>query len=92
MPDELRDRHSSGTEPQLIDWLDGLCEFAERLPAWTGPDGLPLSWPHYVCGMAYIGRANLRGMLRAAEAARAAQAVKGYEDWQGLLLSETRRG
>jgi hypothetical protein len=42
--------------------------------------------------MAYIGRANLRGILRAAEAARAAQAVKGYEDWQGLLLSETRRG
>jgi len=46
--------------------------FADRLPAWTGPDGFPLSWRHFVYGMAYLGRADLRAGLAAAQAHRAA--------------------
>lgn len=59
-----------------------MATFAHRLPAWTGPDGFPLSWRHYVYGSAYIGRADAREDVRAASAHRVSQAdQKGYRAW-----------
>ena len=95
MPDELGPRHSSGRRHRLIDLLDGYLEFAAGLPGLLhteGPEaGFPLTWRHYVYGMAYLRRARLREMLRTAEATRAGQAVKGFEEWRQDLHDEQRR-
>ena len=93
MPDELRDGSPSARSAQLIDLLDGLCTFAERLPAWIGSDGLPLSWDLYLYGMAYLRRSDIRQMLRQAEAIRAANAVEeSYQPWRADLRHEEHRG
>jgi hypothetical protein len=55
-------------------------EFCEKMPALVGPDGYPMSWRHYVYGMAYLGRARLRLQLDTADAVRAAGAVE--DDWK----------
>lgn len=44
--------------------------FALELPAWCGPDGFPLSYRHFVHGMAAIGRAALLETLARAQADR----------------------
>lgn len=54
--------------------LDDLAEFAARLPAWCGPDGLPLSWRHWVIGMPYLTRARMRDRLDTFTATAAASA------------------
>lgn len=79
MPDDLAKSGESGGA-QLIDLLDGLCEFVERLPAWVGEDGYPRSWRHYVYGMSYLARSRIRTLLDMAEATRAAGAVE--DDWK----------
>jgi len=56
--------------------------FAAALPAWCGADGLPLSYRHWVYGLAYLGRAALRDELAAARAARMAQQSKDdFGEW-----------
>ena len=62
-----------------VDLLDGLATFVHTLPAWCGPDGLPLSWAHYVYGLRYTGRLAARELLRSAQAARIAQDPEGKE-------------
>ena len=92
MPDELSAGSPSGTRThQLIDLLDGLCEFARELPGWLDPNGAPRSWPLYVYGMAHIRRARLRAMLDSAEAVRAGRSVEGFEPWQDSLHRQERR-
>lgn len=96
MPDDLGRRDPSGRRQfRLIDLLDGYLEFASGLPGLLhteGPEqGYPLSWRHYVYGLAYLRRERLREMLRLSEAVRAAGAVKGYEEWQADLREMERR-
>ena len=64
----------------------------DRLPAWTGPDGFPLSWSHYVYGQEYLTRATARGLLEAATANRVGVNAdqQGYRQWRRELLQETR--
>lgn len=66
-----------------VDALDQLAEFAEGLPAWVGPDGYPLSWRHFVYGLAYIRRRNARAKIEMASAMRIAKAdQQGFEAWR----------
>lgn len=51
-------------------------QFAAALPAWCGADGLPLSYRHFVYGLAYLGRHTLRDQLAHAQATRLAQLPK----------------
>ena len=61
-------------------------EFAQRLPAWTGPDGLPRSWKHFVIGMRYLSRDSVLRVLDTATAVRAANAPGDeYHDWRASL-------
>lgn len=56
---------------------------AHAPPSWVGADGFPLSWRHYVYGMAFISREYLRRQLEQAQAARMASAEKeDYQSWQ----------
>lgn len=56
--------------------------FAASFPAWCGADGLPLSWRHYVHGLAWIARQFQRDQLAHAEAIRMAGTTKDdYEAW-----------
>lgn len=59
-----------------------MATFCHRLPAWCGPDGLPLSWRHFQYGLAYLGRDHLRWQLGLAQAGRLAQAdTEGFRSW-----------
>jgi len=49
--------------------------FAAEFPAWTGRDGRPLSYRHFVHGMAHIARRHLRNALQLAEGHRMGGAV-----------------
>jgi hypothetical protein len=63
--------------------MDQAIIFAAELPTWTGPDGLPRSWRHFVHGMAGIDRRATRHMLDSAASARAGGATEeGYADWR----------
>lgn len=56
--------------------------FAGQFPAWCGADGLPLSWRHYVHGMAWLGRQYQRDQLADAQAIRMAATTKeDFEVW-----------
>lgn len=44
--------------------------YALAFPAWCGPDGFPLSYRHFVHGMAAIGRATVLETLARAQAVR----------------------
>jgi hypothetical protein len=89
VPDERsrkRSRPAGPSRPGSIDLADGLAEFAAAFPAWIerdGPEkGYPLSWAHYVYGMAHLRRASLREQLRAAEAVRAGNLVTdAWKEW-----------
>lgn len=82
MPDEYPRPAAGGRSGDPVDLLDGLTEFVRGLPGWVGPDGYPLSWRHYVYGMAHLGRAARRELLRSAEAQRAGTAeLQKYRDW-----------
>lgn len=69
-----------------MDLADDLAEFIERKPAWVGPDGLPLSWPHYVIGSEQIMREHSRESLRRFWTINTARSAdKGArEDWTSL--------
>lgn len=62
--------------------------FAAALPAWTGADGLPLSFRHFVHGMAHIGRSHLRDELARAQATR--NAGLKLEDFQAYQRDTLR--
>lgn len=47
--------------------MDGLAMFVRHFPGWTGPDGYPLSWRHYLYGLSYISRERARHKLAAAD-------------------------
>ena len=61
--------------------------FADRLPAWCHRDGplagLPLSWGHYLYGMAHINRARARGKVDTHDAVRVAGATneRSRKEW-----------
>lgn len=55
--------------------IDALSEFCREYPAWVGPDGYPLSWRHYVYGVAHLGRARAAESLRLERAVAIAQAA-----------------
>jgi hypothetical protein len=57
-----------------------MAAFALQLPAWCGPDGLPLSWRHGVYGMGHLARAHVRRQHEVAEAVRMGQNMNA-EDW-----------
>lgn len=65
-----------------VDWLHDLALFALRFPAWTQPDGYPLSWRHYIYGMGAVERENAAEKLRQADAV-AVHKTKGehYKRW-----------
>ena len=44
-------------------------EFAAAFPGLMRPDGVPVSWAHFVLGMAKIARINAQKSLRMAGAA-----------------------
>jgi hypothetical protein len=89
VPDERsrkRSRPAGPSRPASIDLADGVAEFAAAFPAWIerdGPErGYPLSWVHYVYGMAHLRRAALREQTRMADATRAAGLVKeDFKAW-----------
>lgn len=61
-------------------------EFAQRFPAWTGADGFPRSWKHFVVGMRYLARDSVLRVLDTATAVRAANATgDDYHDWRAQL-------
>lgn len=62
--------------------------FAAEFPAWTGPDGLPLSWRHYVYGVAHLARRHLRATLAIAEGVRMGGAVK--DDFESFARDVSR--
>jgi hypothetical protein len=66
--------------------MDQAAEFAACLPAWTGGDGLPMSWQHFVYGMAYLGRAANRRLLEVSSATRGGAATEeSYASWQNKI-------
>jgi hypothetical protein len=72
---------ASGDAPADIDLIDGLYEFCRAYPALV-VGGYPVTWAHYEHGMRHLARAMARDTLRAAEAARVAQATKdGWQEW-----------
>ena len=82
MPDEV-ERPAVSESVRIVDLIDGLAEFARAFPGWIGADGYPLSWRHYVYGMAHLGRAAARETLRAATAAGAAwMKPDQYRQWR----------
>lgn len=63
--------------------MDQVATFAHELPAWTGLDGLPLSWRHFVHGMSFIGRNSIRRVLDQAAATRGGMATEdSYANWR----------
>lgn len=71
--------------------LDQVAEFAQRLPAWVGSDGFPLSYRHFIYGMKWIARNYARESIRIVEATSAAQYDKSaYADW--MKLHNSRAG
>lgn len=68
-------------------------EFCERMPALVGSDGYPLSWRHYVYGMAYLGRARARTLLDMGDAARAGGSTNdSYDRWVSKREQAQKRG
>lgn len=61
------------TERVRLDFMDALGTMVEGVPAWVGPDGLPLSWHHYVYASRYLSRARAREKMGTAVASRVAQ-------------------
>jgi hypothetical protein len=62
--------------------MSDLALFALRFPAWTGTDGYPLTWRHYVYGMAAIERENAAEKLRTADAVAVHKSKdKQYRKW-----------
>jgi hypothetical protein len=51
--------------------MHDLAAFCLHFPAWVGPDGMPLSWRHYVHGMQQIERSRSGEKLRIADAVSA---------------------
>jgi hypothetical protein len=65
-----------------VDWLRDLGTFALRLPAWMGADGYPISWRHYIYGMAAIERENAADKLRMADAVAVHKSKEqGFKRW-----------
>ena len=63
---------------------------ASALPAWCGPDGLPLSYRHFVYGLQFVGRTHLRDQLARAQAFRAGQqGNEEFRSWQSDLIRVT---
>lgn len=82
MPDEVEHhRPLRGGAVRDVDLIDGLAEFAREFPAWTGADGFPLTWRHYVYGMAHLGRATAAEKLRLADSFAIAQNPKEWTRW-----------
>lgn len=88
MPDEchrIHPRDDSGSE-QAIDVAEMVGSFAHYLPAWTGGDGLPLSWTHYVAGLRWIARHTMRQQVYAADSTRLGGAkADDYTRWRGAM-------
>jgi spore cortex formation protein SpoVR/YcgB (stage V sporulation) len=51
-----------------------LATFVAKLPKWVGPDGFPLSWRHWIYGVAWLGREHSRAIAAEAQAFRIGQA------------------
>lgn len=80
MPDDIERparRQVSQSQPQLkINVASDLSLFAQRLPAWCGAHGMPLSWNHYVVGLRGIRREISRSQRRQFDAIAMAFASK----------------
>lgn len=84
MPDErpFPSSHADSDADPKVDSLYALAEFVRELPAWTGADGYPLSWPHFVYGMRSLGLAETARLAHDAEAAHAAGYVAAdFKRW-----------
>jgi len=70
--------------------MDQAATFAHALPIWTGKDGLPLSWRHFVYGMRFIDRLSVRSILDMGAASRAGGAIEDdYANWRRSLAQRT---
>lgn len=66
--------------------MDQAAEFAAALPAWTGSDGLPMSWRHFIYGMGHLSRSHHRSILSGAAATRGGMATEeSYAGWRSTL-------
>jgi hypothetical protein len=86
VPDEIP-RPAPLTEgpPPPIDFVDLLCDFAHAYPGWLRPDGRPLSWRHFIHGLAHLDRARARLSMRIAGAvaiARTSDEAAATDWWQ----------
>lgn len=83
MPDEQGQPAREDDGPTRVSLTDAACSFARAYPAWTGDDGLPQSWPHYVVGMRNIERGNARDAVRNAAGVRIAHHADGrkWKEW-----------
>jgi hypothetical protein len=59
-------------------------EFARELPAYCGPDGLPLSWQHFMAGYDELTKLFARDKLRAADANAAAR-IGDQAKWEAWV-------
>ena len=89
MPDERSRSGSSGAG--RVDLIDALVEFARQCPAWVRPDGLPLSWAHYVYGLDRLRIAKVRADLHDGQRQRVAFGAdeQRWNDWQNERLRIT---
>lgn len=63
--------------------MDQLATFVSDMPAWTGPDGLPLSWRHFLYGLRVLSRKSARQILDIASGVRGGMAVEDdYAGWR----------
>ena len=69
--------------------IDMAAAFALAFPAWTGPDGNPRTWQHFVYGMRHLARHRARQDLHTAEAVRMAQ-VTAKHDYQAWHQAKAR--
>lgn len=71
-----------------IDLMDTLADFARQFPAWCDDSGMPRTWAHYLYGQRHAARVAHRQDLRAAIAARAAQAdPKGFKLFERTMTN-----
>lgn len=85
VPDDAPSGRRGPLKP--LNFSIAMAAVCERLPTWTGPDGLPRSWGHFVVGLRYVAHEQARESLTFGAAARMAQAER--DSWAEWVDSHT---